>query len=419
VLAGAIAAPASASVTVTSFTIRPCAGAGSATCSENTQAGSNPTIYADAKFSYSDSSDTVKNLSLALAPGLLVNPTAPTATCSQSQLNGNSCPSQSQVGTGSLIASTFVGNITATANLYIMPPPSSAYLSQIGLIGSAAGQTIKGEAPIPVSTGLNKPVTLSFKLSNLPNQAGGFSIHVLEITLNINGTVDSNVFTRNPTSCAPATSRFSASSYESSTASTASSSYTPTGCSSLTYAPMLAGTVKRDTSDSGVSLKMVVTETATQAATKTTTVKVPKSLTLRAAVVTQAEASTCGLGSLLSGCPVVGSSSATMPYLKTPLPGKVYLVNAGAGKLPGMFIGFAQPIPALLFGTTTVSSTGTSEKLPLLPDASITSFTVSLAGGTSSLFTGSGSCTGIGSLTGAFSSWSGVSVSRTAALACS
>jgi hypothetical protein len=44
-----------------------------------------------------------------------------------------------------------------------------------------------------------------------------------------------------------------------------------------------------------------------------------------------------------------------------------------------VFIGFAPPIAADLFGATT-SSGGTVEKFSLPPDAPITNFTVSLSG---------------------------------------
>jgi hypothetical protein len=405
-LGAAVPAPASASVSVTTFTVTP----------STLAADASPNVTVNAKFSYSDGSDTAKTATLVLAPGLLANPQAVTATCTQTELDSNSCPSASQIGTGSLVASTFLGNLTAAASLYLMPAATSSQIAQVGLIGSAAGQTITGQAAITAAT---NPVSLKLALSNIPQQAGGFSIQLLQIQLTIDGTVDGQPFTRNPTSCSSLASKLSVTTYESSTPVAASSSFTPTGCSALAYAPNFSASAKRDTTDNGVAVTVTGTEGATGSATRNLSVTLPPSLVLNSAVVSAAQASGCAT-STLSGCPQVGTVSATIPYLAKALVGRVYFVGRGTTELPGLYMRFGQPVPFKTFSRGASTSSGTTETFTSLPDAPFTRLTVKLSGGTSSLFTNGTLCTTPGSAKATFTPWSGAAaVAKTATLACS
>jgi hypothetical protein len=404
-IGGAVPAAANASVTVTSFTVKP----------STLAADASPNVTIDAQFNYSDGSDSIQTAKLQLAPGLLANPTGVTSTCSQTQLTGGSCPSASQVGSGTIVASTFLGNINASAKLYLMPAANGTQLAQVGLIGSADGQTITGQAPITVGGGSS----MKLSLSNVPNTAGGFSIQIVEIKLTINGTVDGHAFTRNPTSCAALTSKATVTTYESTTPVNASTSFTPTGCSTLAYAPTIAASATRDASDTGVGVTVTATAGATGSGTRNMSLTLPPSLVLRSTVVSAARVTACTTKAL-SSCPQIGTASVTTPFHKASIGAKVYFVGRGATAVPGVYLNFTNPVPFSSFGYGSSSSAGTTEAFYGLPDAPFTKLVVTLAGGTNSLFTNGTLCTTAGNAKATFTPWSGTAaVTKTAAMGCS
>ena len=58
-----------------------------------------------------------------------------------------------------------------------------------------------------------------------------------------------------------------------------SGSFTPTGCSDLTYAPKLSATITKDKNDSGAAMVTGITQAATESASKTIVLQLPKGLT--------------------------------------------------------------------------------------------------------------------------------------------
>jgi hypothetical protein len=403
----AIANPSSASAAVSpSFTI----------ADSIHQADTNPTITANLNFSYSDSTDSAKNAVVTLPAGLLFNTTAATATCTPAQLTANMCPAASQIGTGSMVASTFLGNQSVAVNLFQMPPQSSSELARIGFFGSTLGNNLSGSAPVTASTAGGN-IRLVITLSNLPNSAGGFAIQLISASLKINGTVDGHAFTRNPTNCANGSASLSVSTYEVATPVTAGASYSVVCTTPLPFAPQVSGVDKRDTADTGVAVTVSIAQNAGQSATHTAHLTLPPSLLLRSAVVTAARAAACK-ASALSMCPVIGTVKIITPLLKAPLTGTLYLVGAGASALPGITARFTGPITYQINGVTTSSSAGTTEALTLI-DAPVSAAIMSFTGGINSLFIGSGLCGTAGKLKGAFTGYGSISTAPVATITCS
>jgi hypothetical protein len=78
-------------------------------------AGGSPDLTTDISFSYAGS-DSLKNATITLPPGLVVSPAVVPTTCSAAQLAGSSCPGDAQIGRGTgtttpSIGTTNIGSI--------------------------------------------------------------------------------------------------------------------------------------------------------------------------------------------------------------------------------------------------------------------------------------------------------------------
>jgi hypothetical protein len=160
-------------------------------------------------------------------------------------------------------------------------------------------------------------------------------------------------------------------------AQTASAPLTVTGCGSLPYAPKLSATVARDAGDSGAAFSATVTGPATQAATQAFEFDVPSSISPNP---------NAALACLLGTACVIGSASASSPFLpSSALTNGV--VNLGGSILaPTLTVGFPPPYPVSFTGTVDTSS----EALTFndIPDLPLTSLTLAVGGGSAvKLFT--------------------------------
>jgi hypothetical protein len=405
---GVGAGPAMAADSITGFSLTP----------SSTQANGSPNIASDITFGgYASSTDSVKDLSLTLAAGLYANPTAVTATCTPAQLSSDSCPAASQVGTGSVTANlsgfATVSGQVIPANFFLMDPAAPNEASRIGLAGTFLNNHVSAQAPVTVRT--SPDVGLNIAFSNLPNTAagGGVNVQITEVKLTLNGAAPGGkAFTRLPTSCPAATTGLTADFYTPGTSSS-SSAFTPTGCDTLPYTPLLSAAAALD-STGGAALTLTSTQLASEAATHGEALGVPPSLAPRPTTVGAA----CAAGSDPAACPSVGSAKVTTPLLAQPLAGKVVLMKSAAPLgFPGMTVVFPQPFPLRLDGTTSIAPGGLTETFGSIPDVPITKLEVQFSGGANSLFVGTpAACVAPGTVSGSFTAWSGKSASPSAPL---
>ena len=190
------------------------------TQSSGTTAGSNPaTVGFDAAFGPS-AGDSVKDVTFALAPGLLAN----------ADINGGACllaaspTAACQVGTGTVTA----GGAPVAVTEYLVVAPSGS--------GGAAGvEVVNNATQTPVTTGVATVTAtgLDVAFTNLP---AALDISEMKITL-----TDLRLPTSCPTPAANVT--ISADSQTDSTSKTASAPLNVTGCSGLPYAPQLTAAV--------------------------------------------------------------------------------------------------------------------------------------------------------------------------------
>ena len=369
-----LAAPASANIAINSFSVTP----------STTQAGASPNLGVVANFG-SQGSDTVNDMRLSFAPGLLANPTVPN-TCSTLAFSLDLCPPGSWIGTG-YVTGTIPALLGFTApfgaNVYLVTPASNSDVARIGLIINVLGVPIQSAlAPVSVRT-TPGDVGLNFDFSGLPNREAGLPLVLDGLNLTIFGKVNGQTFTRNPTSCSTATSRLYALSYgDPSSVQSATSGFTPTGCGTVADAPKLSASAALDSGDAGVAYTVKVDAAPTDAATHSLTLTTPQSLSPSLL----AAAAACTLPAI-SACPPVGTASATTPFLGSPLKGNVVLVGH-PGALPTLAILFSSPVPLELDGTVTLGGTPLTLTTTLdnLPDIPLTNLTVTFNGGPGSLF---------------------------------
>lgn len=392
-LAAIDAAPASASATVPSFALTP----------STTQAGTNPDINVAATFAGGDP----QSVTLALAAGLLANPTVPVA-CSPSQLQSNACPSGSQIGSGTVSATEGGLPVNAAASLYLVAPQAGE-LARVGMVVSTPLGMAVAQGPVTLRTTPDVGANLTF--SNLPNTIAGAPVTVTGINLTLDGTVDGNAFTRNPTSCRTATTDLQMTSYQGGTAD-AQSSFTPTGCASLPFAPQLSASAAVAGWDGSTALTSAIAQGAGQAALNQAQLTVPYRLVPRSDVKSRA----CGAADP-STCPsssTVGTATVTTPLASQPLAGRVVLVSSASG-VPGFAIVLPSPYGLVLTGSNSFGWQGYTTTYTNLPDIPLSSMQVSLAGGSDSVLEGGYALCGVSpTISGSFTGQNGASSSTAA-----
>jgi hypothetical protein len=402
----AIAAPAAgATVTVTSFKLTP----------STTRAGANPSITLAATLKPS-AGDDPESVTTALAAGLFANPTVP-VPCSDSALQSNQCPSTSLVGSGKVTASAGGLKFSSAAKLYLLAP-GAGEAGRLALSASTPLGRIVVQGPVTIRSQPDVGANVTF--SNLPKSVGGVHVTITGLQLTIDGTVDGKPFTRNPTSCDPATTQLEVTSYGAPSAPvTAPSSFTPTSCAQLAFAPQLSGSAVVGSYDGDTALTSTITQTTGQAATEQVRLTLPFGLLPRSdassRACTASDVSTCPASS------TVGSANITTPMSAQPLNGRVVLIAAPNGGTPGTAIVFGSPFAITLTGTSSTSATGQLvTTYSNMPDVPLSTVSVTLDGGSDSLLVGGGAlCFGTPKLTAAFSGQNGATGSSSAPLAVS
>jgi hypothetical protein len=205
-----------------------------------TSAVSNPNLTANYTFTYPNSTDSVKDETVALGPGLLATPAGPTGTCTPAQLRSNTCPAASRVGQGTVSVNTTTTNSSISgaqqllATQYLMAAQSPSEYGRVGMIVTLGGTSVL-TLQSPVTLSASGQLTLQFtgipkSVSILPNNPIAVADQITGESLTFNGTADGNAFLFAPNQCVSTTTSATSDSSAGSNASTATSSYTPTGC---------------------------------------------------------------------------------------------------------------------------------------------------------------------------------------------
>ena len=365
----------------------------------NTEAGAHSNF--NIHIGFTSASNDVKNLTIALPPGLVGDPNA-TPFCSVAQLDADACPSNTKVGTAS-------SNVTLLSLIPNPLPVSGDIYNVQAHPGEPARFGIVLRAlPINVPLGLVLPPIvlqsgvelrqgdfgLNTVIKDIPNSATvldlgvpvSIPIDITAMNVTLNGVAGGKPFMRNPTSCAPAVTNFTAVPYSGSTA-TGHASFTPTNCGSLDFSPTLAVNINSPSHAVGArpDLSTAIDQGPDEAGLKDAKVFIPPDIGVD---INRLTAPGCAPSDFAAGaCPpstIVGSALAASPLLSQPLTGPVALVANPAGGLPVIGLDLQGQLHLQLTGVLGLDKTTTFTGLPDIP---IAHFALSFTGGPNGLLT--------------------------------
>jgi hypothetical protein len=342
VAAAALAAlPASALAAGETLTVTPA----------NTQAGGLTNVTTTLHF---DAGDTPSTVVTSLAPGMLGNLNAnPACLLGTQQQITPAC----QIGTASVV----VSGTTFTGKLYLVPAAAgSSDASGIEFVPDSPPLTSQyiGVALNPSTGGLNLTTTFP------KPQAGRITDFTASFT-----TLNGQEFTRLPSSCSTATSTATVNYYNGTAAGSASGSFTPTGCASLPYAPVLTAAITRDSNDSGGALTLGITQAANESASKTIVLQLPKGLTPNVGADAPCLNAT--------GCKI-GTATATSPIVPSVALANGSVTLTAAGTVPSITVSFPAPFAISLTGAVNLSNN--SVTFANVPDVPLTALTLNVTG---------------------------------------
>jgi hypothetical protein len=399
------ATPARAAFGISSFTVNP----------STTAAAAHPDVQITTNFS---GGDDVKDLQVHLPAGLVGNPKATgLQQCDDAHFNASSCPADSQVGSATVVAASMLGSVNATGGVFNLVPHTGE--------PARLGSIVHADPPFGLLTNdvrVQFPVTLrpddfglDTTITDLPDQveliAGGSqAITITQLQFTLNGMVGGQPFMTNPTSCGPATTKIDADSYQAPTTKvSASSTFTPTACGSVPFAPTMGislETTRADTpSGYTVTLDVPATETPLrQAHVRRTEVLLPEGTTLNPGNADGLEACSdaqFGVGSNTpAACPAasqIGTVSFNTPVIDHTLGGQVFFGAPSASSPLRLFVAVDDPATGLrikLPGDVTPDpATGQLKTVfDNLPQVPFTSFKLSFNGGPKAVLANPVSC---------------------------
>ncbi|HWD68647.1 MAG TPA: hypothetical protein VG293_00545 [Solirubrobacteraceae bacterium] len=335
-----------------------------------TQAGAYQDLGMDLKFNNGSAypvSDSPKDMSIVLPPGLLANATINGGTCLTKTTLDDNC----QVGSGTVTAYA-AGLVPVPTNVTfdLVAPPVPGDLAGLAVnsggtqIGSTAGIAVR---PSGDTNGVG--VTITFLL---PNTLDGAPIDITEI----NSTFSQ---LRYPTSCpsTPANVQVSVDSYSDSTVHNLAAPLSVTGCSRLPYAPKATVTAVKDSGDRVVAVTTAVTQAADESPSKNLSLSFPD-----AALGVNLAAVKLLCVNVSSSCTPVGTATATSPLYPTPLTANAYLTGTALG--PELELVFPAPFPLKLIGTVALATK--NAVFTGLPDIPLTNLRLVFNGGPNGMF---------------------------------
>jgi hypothetical protein len=351
------------------------------------QGGGHPNVTITQTFTYSNTTDSVKDAFVRLQPGLLGNPQN-AGFCTQAQFQADSCPADSKVGTVTVEAIAYLIVVptptTSQGTVYNLKP-TGGEPARLGIVVNAAEGLSKLflQAPVYVRPGPDG-YGLESTFADQPKDAG-VPVQITKIALTLNGRASKGTFMRMPTSCAEGNSLSRANSWEATgTFSQKEFKMTPTGCGSLAFSAKASGSLGAP----GATAKGSVVPASTtlffnpeDAALKRAEVTLPSSVgpnlpvVLRACTRAQADASNCPASSR------VGTAIIDSPLQALPVQGPVYIAFNSDASLPGLVVMLPAPVSVRLDGLVEPTTEGTRNTFASNPDLPVRSFTLQLDGG--------------------------------------
>ena len=315
------------------------------------------------------------------------------AQCGEPQAAAGSCPEASRIGTVNVAAGSGSQPLWVQGRVYLTGPYAGAPFGLSIVVPAVAGPFNLGNVIVRSRIDVD-PSTSALTVTSdpLPQFRDGVPLRIQ--TLNI--TIDRPGFTFNPTDCSGKEISASVEAEQGASANV-SAPFAVEGCKSLPFKPSFkVSTQGKASKASGASLSVSVSSKGGpqagggEANIRSVRVELPKQLparltTLQKACVAKVFEANPAL------CPKesdVGSAKAVTPVLAHPLVGPAYLVSHGGAAFPDLEVVLqGEGIVLVLDGQTNIKRGITSSDFAMVPDAPVSSFSLTLPQGKFSALT--------------------------------
>ena len=296
------------------------------------------------------------------------------------------CPAASQIGNSSTASGAGSSPLHSPGKVYLAGPYKGAPVSLVVVVPAVSGPYDLGTVAVRAAVFVNRSTTQITTLSDpLPKILEGIPLRLRSILVNL----DRSGFARNPTNCSPF-SVDTALAGDEGGIGPESAFYQVGNCASLPFGPKLSLALRGSSKRRGhPAVRAVLTAVPGEAGLSSTTVSMPKSMLLDNAHI----GNVCTRVQFAAdACPpesAIGTAMAESPLLDKPISGPVYL-RSSSNKLPDLAIDLRGQIDIELDARIdTTKSQALRTHFENIPDAPVSKFVLSLAGGKKGLLVNS------------------------------
>ncbi len=346
--------------------------------SENPQAGG----YSPFTLSLSrtDGEQGLSGVTVSLPEGLL-GKLAGIPLCPDANANNGTCPEASLVGSVQTGAGVGPDPLFVSGKAYLTGPYNGGPYGLVVEVPAVTGPFNLGTVVVRQSLRIDPTTARVTDVSDpFPTIIDGIPLRIRSVDV----TLDRPGFTFNPTNCTPTAVTGTVTSTQGASASV-SSRFQAGGCRELPFAPKFTVSTQANTSKhNGASLLVKGSFPTGDANIHSVAVTLPKQLPARLTTIQQA-CTQAVFAANPASCPTasdIGTASASTPILSVPVTGPVYLVSHGGAAFPDIVaILQGAGVTIDLTGSIDIKHNITSSTFASVPDAPITTFTLSLPEG--------------------------------------
>jgi hypothetical protein len=337
----------------------------------------------------------LSRVSTVLPAGLLGRVPA-VALCSEAQVGESqvteaACPASSWIGSATVSVGSGPYPYQLTGQVYFTGPYAGAPYGMAVVVPAVAGPFSLGNVVVRASVSVEPYTGRVVVTSVLPTIWKGIPLRLRRVSIE----VSRQSFLLNPTSCGTLATESALSGFTpGSPAAVGESIATPfsvTECSTLPFHPTLtASTGAKTSKTNGASLEVNVTQPSGQANVRQVVTTLPPQLPSRLTTLQGAcPAATFEVAVPPGACPegsLVGTATAVTPALPGTLTGPIYIVSHGGAAFPDVdAILRGDGVTVILVGHTNIVGGITTTSFESLPDAPVSSVTLSFPTGPHSI----------------------------------
>jgi hypothetical protein len=327
-----------------------------------------------------DREQDLSGVSVTLPPGLLgILKGIP--LCGEPQAAQGTCSSSSQVGTTEVASGAGSEPLWISGRVYLTTGYRGAPYGLSIVVPAVAGPFNLGNVVVRAAVSVD-PHTAQITVTSdpLPQMIDGIPLRLQTV----NVTINREGFTFNPTNCSTlqVTGTIMAAQGASANVSTP---FTANGCKTLPFKPTFTASTQAKTSKKqGASLIVKTGYPAGSANIHSVAVTLPVQLPARLTTIQQA-CTQAVFNQNPASCPAgsnIGTATATTPVLANAVSGPVYLVSHGGAAFPDVVVILqGEGVTIDLTGSIDIKHNVTSSTFASVPDAPISSFTLTLPEG--------------------------------------